>query len=172
MNIQTNRLLIKEIENEDWKNLKNIATDFKNSQYAIYDLPLPVEDEEIKTLTKQFADSHLFFAVFLRDTSTMIGYVCFHKDNENYDLGYCFHSDYHGCGYAFESCRAAMDYIKHTRNVKTFTAGTALKNIPSCKLLKKLGFVLSETEILSFNKDENGNDISFEGGNFAVTDLT
>ena len=96
----------------------------------------------------------------------MIGYICFHEDNGNYDLGFCFHSDYQGKGYAFESCRAVMDYMINEQNIKTFTAGTALKNKPSCKLLERLGFMLQKTEQLSFQKDMEGNDITFEGGIF------
>ena len=83
-------------------------------------------------------------------------------------MGFCFHSDYHGKGFAFEACSALMEYIAKERNVTVFTAGTALKNTPSCKLLGKLGFVLKDTETLSFHKDENGNEITFEGGNFIL----
>lgn len=125
-------------------------------------MPLPVEDEKIKEMTKQFSEARLFFSVMLEEV--MIGYVCFHEDNKNYDLGYCFHSDYHGKGYAYEACFAAMEHISKTRDVKAFTAGTALKNVPSCKLLEKLGFVLMQTEMLSFHKDKAGDDIVFEGG--------
>lgn len=134
--------------------------------YAMYDLPLPIEDEDIKELTKHFAETHLFFAVFLKNTDEMIGYVCFHNNNENYDLGYCFHSNHHGNGYAFESCTKLMNCIMHKGIVKGFTAGTALENTPSCKLLKRLGFTLKQTESVSFHKDEYGNDIFFEGGIF------
>ena len=162
--IYTNRLLIRELVPEDWPEVQNIALDFQKSEYAVYDMPLPVRDEEIKALTKQFAESHLFFAVMLE--KNMIGYICFHEDNGIYDLGYCFHSDYHGKGYASEACRAVMEYIKKTGAVKAFSSGTALKNIPSRRLLEKLGFVLTKTENISFNKDQNGNDIVFEGGSF------
>lgn len=57
-------------------------------------------------------------------------------------------------------------HIETTRTVEAFTAGTALKNIPSCRLLEKLGFVLEKTETLSFHKDIRGQDIVFEGGVF------
>lgn len=160
--INTNRLFIRELSTDDWQDMQKIAIDFLKSEYVIYDMPIPVEDEKIKELTKQFSESHLFFAVMLEEV--MIGYVCFHEDNENYDLGYCFHSDHHGRGYAYEACSATMEHISKTRDVKVFTAGTALKNVPSCKLLKKLGFVLTLTETLSFHKDKAGNDIVFEGG--------
>lgn len=98
-----------------------------------------------------------------------MGYVCFHAEGEKYDLGYCFHSAYHGKGYAFESCTEIMKYFAERKNIKTFTAGTAMENIPSRKLLEKLGFTLQGTQPLSFHKDENGNDIVFTGGNFTKT---
>lgn len=170
MLINTDRLNIRELLPEDWQELKHIAADFKKSEYAIYDIPLPTEDEEIKNLTKQFAMSNLFFAVFLKESSEMIGYVCFHNDDGKFDLGYCFHSDYHSKGYASESCLAVMDYLKQNYGIKLFTAGTALKNIQSCKLLNKLGFILPKTEILSFHKDKSGNDIVFESGFFIRKD--
>lgn len=162
--IYTNRLLIRELISEDWRDMQRIAADFQKSEYAVYDMPLPVQDEEIKALTNQFAESCLFFAVML--DKIMIGYICFHEDNGIYDLGYCFHSDYQGKGYASEACCAIMEYIEKTKAVKAFSSGTALKNIPSCRLLEKLGFVLNKTEKISFHKDENGNDIVFEGGSF------
>ena len=162
--IKTNSLLIRELVPEDWKEVQNIALDFRKSEYAVYDMQLPVQDEEIKALTKQFAESHLFFAVMLDEF--MIGYVCFHEKDSIFDLGYCFHSDAQGKGYAYEACSATTKYIEKTRTVKAFTSGTALKNIPSCRLLEKLGFVLTETESLSFHKDEHGKDIVFEGGIF------
>ena len=162
--IYTNRLLIRELIAEDWRDMQRIAVDFQKSEYAIYDMPLPTRDKEIKALTTQFAESHLFFAAIL--DKIMIGYVCFHEDNGIYDLGYCFHSDYQGKGYAGEACCAVMEYIKKTRSVKAFSSGTALRNIPSLRLLERLGFVLHKTEKLSFHKDENGNDIVFTGGIF------
>lgn len=164
MRFKTERLLIRELVPDDWKYMREIASDFRKSKYAIYDIPLPVKDTEIVALTKQFAETQMFYAIFLRDM--MIGYICFHEDNGKYDLGYCFHSDYQGQGYAFESCCAMMNYMANERGIKIFTAGTALENKPSRKLLERLGFTLQKTERLSFQKDINGNDITFEGGIF------
>ena len=44
------------------------------------------------------------------------------------------------------------------------TAGTALNNTPSVKLLNSLGFRQTGTETVSFYKDEEGNAVNFEGG--------
>lgn len=159
--IRTKRLCIRKLLPEDWKNLQVIAADFSKSPYVIYDRPLPTEDCLIQKLTKQFADTGFWFAVMLPDPDVMIGYVCFHENAGSYDLGYCFHSLYQGKGYAFESCAALMDHLSENKTVQSFTAGTALKNIPSCRLLEKLGFSLLRTETVSFCDD-----CAFEGGQF------
>lgn len=163
MEMKTNRLYIRTLRETDWVEMKNIFVDFNNSKYAIYDMPLPTEDNEAKELTKRFAESNLFFAVYELDKKNMIGYVCFHKNEEQYDLGYCFHSAYHSKGYAYESTKALIEYFVKEYDAKSFTAGTAIDNIPSCSLLEKLGFICVSTEEVSF--DHN---FSFQGGNFVL----
>lgn len=163
MELKTHRLYIRDLQEDDWTKMKNIFNDFNNSKYVAYDRPLPTEDTEIEALTKQFVENGLFFAIYLLDKNKMIGYVCFHKDEEKYDLGYCFHSTFHSNGYAYESISALIDYFIQEYNAATFTAGTAIDNIPSCKLLEKLGFKCVSTEYISFNED-----FSFEGGNFIL----
>ena len=143
--------------------MKSIFVDFNSSKYAAYDMPLPTEDDEARALTKKFADSNLFFAVFLKESNDMIGYVCFHKDGDTYDLGYCFHSAYHSIGYAYESINTLVKYFADEYGAAYFTAGTAIDNTPSCKLLEKLGFVCVSTEAVSFD-----NVFSFQGGKFVL----
>ncbi|MBQ7900676.1 MAG: GNAT family N-acetyltransferase [Clostridia bacterium] len=166
MEIRTNRLIIRVLSEGDWVEMKNIFIDFNNSKYAIYDKPLPTDDNDIRELVKRFAESNLFFTIYTQDKSEMIGYVCFHKNKDKYDLGYCFHSAYHSKGYAYESINALIGYMSKEYNTGIFTAGTAIDNIPSCKLLKKLGFTCISTETVSFNSE-----FSFQGGNY-VLDIT
>jgi len=97
----------------------------------------------------------------------VIGYATFHIREDGYELGYCFHSAYHGKGYAKESLTALFDYLG-TLGITKFTAGTAIQNIPSVSLLKSLGFQLIGTEDVSFYQDAQGNDIVFEGGIFKL----
>lgn len=163
MILETDRLDIRNLDETDWQEMKKIWIDFNSSNYAVYDMPLPIQDEEIKALTKRFAESNSFFAVFLKGLSHMLGYVCFHKNGDQYDLGYCFHSAYHSNGYAYESTKALIEYFISKRGAIGFTAGTAMENIPSCKLLEKLGFVCTSTETVSFDKV-----FSFQGGNFIL----
>ena len=162
--IETLRLKIRGLLFEDWAALKSISLDFGASEYAIYDMHLPTDDKEIQMLCGKFSSSGLWYAVCLGQR--MIGYICFHENNGSYDIGFCFHSDHNGKGYAYESCSALIEHIAKERDITLFTAGTALENKPARRLIEKLGFVLKDTETVSFHKDQNGNDITFEGGIF------
>lgn len=163
MELETSRLYIRNLRQTDWQEMKNIFIDFNNSKYAVYDRPLPTDDDAAQALTKQFAESNLFFAVFLKTSDDMLGYVSFHKDGDKYDLGYCFHCAHHAKGYAYESTKALIEYLVKECGAAGFTAGTAIDNMPSCRLLKKLGFVCVSTETMSFD-----NAFSFQGGNFVL----
>ena len=110
-----------------------------------------------------FANSneHLFFAVCLRDS--VIGYIALNQRQESYEIGYCFHSDYHGNGYAKESIYALLEMMR-AQGVSRIVAGTALKNMPSVKLLLSLGFKQVGLEDQSFYQDADGKAVVFEGG--------
>ena len=170
MKINTERLLIRKVAANDWEGIKRIWDDFQASEYAKYDVPHKSDADEIKSQVSKWenanqGEKHLFFAVCLENE--VIGYMDFHDTGNGYESGYCFHSDYHGKGYAKESYQALINLFSD-RGIKRFTAGTALKNIPSVRLLNSLGFKQIGTEKVSFYQDENGNDIYFDGGIFEL----
>lgn len=170
MLLKTDRLTIRHITADDWKSIKEIWVDFNAADLSQYDRPHNTDDEDVRFRIAKWAAAnsgteHMFFAVCLGDA--VIGYSAFNKRKDGYEIGYCFHSAYHGKGYAKESHMALFDYLR-TLGITKFTAGTAINNTPSVSLLKSLGFVLVGTEKVSFYKDEDGNDIVFEGGIFEV----
>lgn len=55
MRIETSRLYIRRLLATDWREMKNIFSDFNHSPYVVYDMPLPTEEKEAKALTKRFA---------------------------------------------------------------------------------------------------------------------
>ena len=173
MQLQTERLTIRDIQPEDWKAVQSIWQDFAQSPFARYDMPHDTADEAVRTRIARWAGfggstEHLFFAVCLN--GRVIGYIAFNRRENGHEIGYCFHSDYHGYGYAKESHMALFDYLS-TLGISKFTAGTALHNFPSVSLLKSLGFSLTSTENVSFYKDAQGNDIIFEGGIFELNTI-
>lgn len=161
MEINTKRLRIREMREEDWPAMQAIFADFNRSKLAKYDRPMPEADDEARALTRAFAESGLFFSVLLNGAP--IGYIGFHEDGGKYDLGYCFSSAHHSRGYACESAQAVLEYMRRARNAQVFTAGTALDNLPSRRLLEKLGFRLVSTQTMSFDGQ-----FSFEGGNYRL----
>ena len=164
--IRTKRLSIRRVRADDWKAIQAIWADTAKSVYAQYDRPNDLDDRSVSRRIAKWAsfadsDEHIFLAVCLQDT--VIGYAAVNKRENSYEIGYCFHSNYHGKGYARESLSAILDVMKEKGAVR-ITAGTALNNTPSVRLLTSLGFKLTGTEKVSFYKDEKGNDITFEGG--------
>ena len=166
--IQTERLSIRRVCADDWLAIQAIWADEAKSVYAQYDKPNDLDDRSVSRRIEKWAsykesDEHIFFAVCLQET--VIGYVALNIRENGYEMGYCFHSDYHGKGYARESISAILDMMKHRGAVRV-TAGTALGNTPSVRLLISLGFRQTGTEEVSFYKDEEGNAVYFEGGIF------
>ncbi len=170
MHLETDRLTIRRITADEWPSIKEIWVDFNASSMSQYDRPHNTSDEDVRCRMARWAavndgTEHMFFAICLGDV--MIGYSAFHHRADEYEIGYCFHSAYHGRGYAKESHLALFRYLR-TMGITRFVAGTAMKNVPSVSLLRSLGFTQVGTESVSFYKDAQGHDVVFEGGIFAL----
>ena len=168
--MKTERLCIRRVRSDDWRAIQSVWEDAAGSVYAQYDRPNDLRDDAACARIGKwasFGDSreHMFFAVCLKDE--LIGYVALHRHKDVCELGYCFRSDHHGKGYAKESISAILDTLKE-EGVSGVTAGTALNNVPSVRLLNALGFTRTGTEKVSFYKDGNGEDIVFDGGRFEL----
>ena len=168
--IKTKRLSIRQVHADDWKAIQAIWADAAKSIYAQYDKPNDLDDQSVSCRIAKwasFADNgeHIFLAVCLQDA--VIGYIAFNKRENGYEIGYCFHSKYHGKGDARESISTILDVMKD-KGAVNITAGTALNNTPSVRLLASLGFKQTGTEEVSFYKDAEGNDITFEGGTYEL----
>lgn len=171
MPIKTAGLTIRHIAAGDWQSIKEIWTDFNASGLSQYDRPHSTDDEDVRVRIAKWAEAnkgieHMFFAVCLGDA--VIGCAAFNIRENGYEIGYCFHSAYHGKGYAKESISALIAAVREIRPGAIISAGTALKNTPSVRLLQSLGFRLKGTEKVSFYKDAEGRDIWFDGGIFEL----
>lgn len=161
MNLYTRRLEIRPFSRDDWQDLKRIALDFQQSEYRYLDYLLPTKDSEVRTAAAYYASTGLWFSVFIHGGDHMLGYICFQFSPGQLELGYCFHSSAHGKGYAYESISALMEVFAESGMIQRFTAGTALENTPSVRLLHRLGFVQTGTEELCLQEGH-----PFSGGTF------
>jgi RimJ/RimL family protein N-acetyltransferase len=84
--------------------------------------------------------------VFERESGELIGRVGL--ENRELDgatrqeLGYLIRADRQRCGFAYEACRACIDYAERELNITELFACIQISNIPSKNLAHKLGFTL------------------------------
>ncbi len=169
--IKTERLEIRRVRLDDWKEIQQIELAVDQTEYAQYDRPKSTSDQEVyqwvwRWALLQFSMEHMFFGVLL--DGEMIGYISCNRRPNGYEIGYAFHTDYWGNGYAKESIGALIQAL-NGQGVDHFEAGTALNNTPSVKLLQSLGFKQTGAEKVSFYKDEDGHPIYFDGGIFELS---
>ena len=171
--LETERLIIRNFKSEDWKNIAEIAMDYEQSEYAIYDHgPWPSNLEEYKGIAELFAKGDDFVAVILKEEEKLIGWIAKGKLENKYNaynLGYIFHTPFHGKGYATESCKAIMKYIFEDLQAEEIITGTGKLNFPSNKLLKRLGFFKIGESKQAFRKDKKGKLIEFVGVDYRLS---
>jgi RimJ/RimL family protein N-acetyltransferase len=141
--LETDRLIIRNFVPDDWQELQGLAIAYQASEWAQYDHPWPTSEEEVKGMADWFASGDGYLAVCLKSTGKLIGLLNIHhkRDLEGriHGLGYVFHPDYHGRGYATESCRAGLDHVFGPWEADRVETGTHPDNKASVKLLTKLG---------------------------------
>lgn len=156
--IQTDRLTLRNFAPEDWRDLHEMIVQYQASEYAPYDHKWPTSQEEIQGIARWFSTGDGYLAVCLRTTGKVIGFVALNERNEEdgsaRNLGYVFNVCYHGQGYATEACRAAIAYVFEGLGGTRFVTGTNVANLPSCRLLARLGFREVGEGIFTLERDE------------------
>ena len=168
--IVTERLTIRSVRVNDWKEIQAIWTDQAKSIYAPYIKPKALDNQSVFLEISRWAgfsddDEHHYHVICC--DKNIIGYVACHRREVGFEIGYCFHSCYHGKGYARESISALLNSMK-AQGISRVVAQTALKNTPSIKLLLSLGFNQIGTEKVSFCQDAEGKKIYFDDGIFEL----
>lgn len=167
--LMTDRLTIRNFVAGDWEDLREIALDKEASQYAAYDYAFPTAEEDVRRVLERFSRRDGFLAVCLTETNKVIGFINFDGEPGGLmELGYCFHSAYHGKGYATEACGALLQHAFLDLNVRDVACGTASVNEPSLRLLARLGFRKTGESIVSFRKAADGSPFEFLGSFFEL----
>jgi RimJ/RimL family protein N-acetyltransferase len=88
-----------------------------------------------------------FFIVCLKNSGQQIGSCGLAKRDflDDIDLGFAFLPDYRNKGYAHEAATVTMAHAKNDLGINRLVAMTTQDNLPSIKLLKKLGFSSPKT---------------------------
>jgi ribosomal-protein-alanine N-acetyltransferase len=137
--IETNRLIIRRFRLSDWKDLHEYLSDSNVVQFEPYDV---LSEDECRLEATNRIKNNAFWAVCLKESGKMIGNIYFKQLEPDifltWELGYVFNANYHGKGYATESCAAIINYAFECMNVRRVIAKCNPKNTQSWKLLERL----------------------------------
>lgn len=161
MNIETGRIIIRDFTMNDIHDMQDILDDaeaMKNCEPA-YTIEKTADFVQKFCIEKRGA-----VAAIHKDTGKVIGYILFNEFDESvYEMGWFFNRAFWGQGFAYESCKAVIDYAFDTMNAHKVFAET-IDGMKSVNLMKKLGMKLEGVQ-RSQTKDNFGNwaDVYFYG---------
>jgi len=145
--INTKRLTLSAIKEEDKENFFRLYTDDENNKYWGYDYREDLKEEKptpdyFFSFQKRMKQTEEEFSFAVRVNGEMVGELVLHNfDYENgLEIGYRFLSEYQRKGYAFEGATALIDYAKNVLGAKTVYTRCDKRNNPSYNLIVKLGF--------------------------------
>jgi len=143
MHIETKRLLIRDFCPEDAEALHRILGDAETMKY--------LEEPYSLRQTEAFLSSFCIgrkgaFAACLRESGALVGYILFKGLSQGeYELGWIMNRDYWRQGYAYEACRAVIDYAFRELSANKIFAET-IDTERSLALMKKLGMSFERRE--------------------------
>ena len=137
--IETDRLILRMLTESDYKNI-SYYLDAKIQEFA--SPYMPHKEDELKNFILKIIGI-ASFAVILKD-GTFIGDVSITsiKSNETGEIAYYFNPLYWKKGYAYEACKAVINYGFEQLKLEYITAQIDEANTDSRKLVERLGFEL------------------------------
>lgn len=137
--IDTDRLILRMLTESDYKNISYYLEDKIQEFASPY---MPHKEEELKNFILKIIGM-ASFAVILKD-GTFIGDVSITsiKSNETGEIAYYFNPLYWKKGYAYEACKAVINYGFEQLKLEYITAQIDEANTDSRKLVERLGFEL------------------------------
>ncbi|QVK20749.1 GNAT family N-acetyltransferase [Mycoplasmatota bacterium] len=139
MIIETERLLVRNFKEEDWKDLQEYIIE---EEVLKFESDWDSTDEGCKKAAMSLSQSNAFWAVELKTKGKMIGHVYFNqampKKFLSWNLGYIFNPKYYGKGYATEACKAIIQYGFDNLQIHRVSARCNPDNIKSWKLLERI----------------------------------
>ncbi|SHL93172.1 Protein N-acetyltransferase, RimJ/RimL family [Chryseobacterium contaminans] len=153
MKIETQRLILRKIEEEDAERMFLMDSDPEVMKYLGTPVKSIEESKEIiKMIQKQYEENGVGrLAVIEKESGLFIGWCGLkllkepvNGHVETLDLGYRFIPEFWGKGYAWEAANATLDYGFNELNAHTIFAFADVGNTGSNYILTKLGFENTE----------------------------
>ena len=153
MNIETVRMVIRDFTINDINDMQDILDDAETMKNCE---PAYTIEKTADFLQKFCIEKGGAVAAVHKETAKVIGYILFNEFGEGvYEIGWLFNRAFWGQGFAYESCKAVIDYAFDKMNAHKVFAET-IDGIKSVNLMKKLG-MKPEGIQRSQTKDNFGN---------------
>jgi RimJ/RimL family protein N-acetyltransferase len=147
--IETDRLTLRQYVETDYDDLLKLQSNDDVTRFLLYDTQTP-EQVRDKSLPRRLADfpamnadgQSLTLAVILRETGQHVGEVSLFVQNAAHrggELGFVFHPDFHGRGYAAEASVELLRLGFEEFGMHRIIGRLDARNTGSANLLKRLG---------------------------------
>lgn len=156
--IRTERLTLRPLEMSDLETTHQYARDIDNTQFMIF-LPNRTIQETNQFLQRVVdewrKDVPSFYEFAIIHQTKHIGAVSVWLDESGQEgeLGWILHKAHQGKGYASEAARAILDFAVHRLKVKKVVAHCDARNLPSCRVMQKIGLSLERDDGVRRYKD-------------------
>lgn len=140
--IETERLIVKEITPEYYKDVFKWCGDKDVNKYLIYPLYHNAEDVKAWLSNRNLDDPDNFdLGFFLKESSELVGMggIVYEPDTDIWSIGYNLRKDMWGHGYVPEAMKGIIDYVRSVRPLKVLEGEFAVENNKSRRVMEKLG---------------------------------
>lgn len=158
--IETERLLLRQIRPSDAENLQLLRSIDSVNQYINRPDTMTLEDAQSFVERAERAleeNKYLYWTLAEKQNEPkLIGTLClwnFDEGREMAEVGYELHPDFHGKGIMSEALKVLLDFAFRQLELKIVTAWVNPSNGKSIQLLERFGFQLDE-ECVFFSKKE------------------
>ena len=156
--LKTERLTIRDFVEDDWRDIVETRTQEEVARYELWDTTTWAEREKVverireqRALTFDMLGKYVEFAALLgKKAIGSVGVKRLSDTHKNAEVGWVFDARYWGRGYATEAARALMDWGFRTLKLHRITAVCDARNVPSYRLMERLGMRREAHHVKSF----------------------
>ena len=152
INLETERLILRNLTPEDYRAVFRWCGDPDVARYMVY--PVYTKEEDVKawleTLNPDDPDDY-DAGIVLKSTGELIGSggLYYRPEDDLWTIGYNLRKDQWGNGYAGEMIRAVLELVRRQRVVRGIQGTFAKANNRSRRVMEKLGMTYAEDVILT-----------------------
>lgn len=143
MQVETQRLIIRDLNMEDWIDVHKYASNHEVTEYMMWG---PNSEDETKAYIEQQITKQLSvdrtdyeFGVICKETNIFIGGCGMYTKGHNAEIGYCLNPQFWGNGYATEASKAMLLLGFENFKVHRIFATCRPGNIASANVLRRVG---------------------------------